>query len=282
MNSLFRKMKMWINRLDFGDPEKNLSAQYIQVISILIVIAATIISIVYAIDGYFNYVYLISLEIVVYTAVIALIRFKKLQIASSLFLIAALVLLAIGILTGGGIHASSSVMYPVILVFASLLLQRKNYILYIFLCVVSIGFIIYAEYQGLTPVEYVPDPPSFPLFITYTLIIITAGIVIRSITENLQTSSQIARQYSQELLAQKNMLDRVGQAVVGCGVDNKVIYWNRAATDLYGWEEDEALGKIYYDLIPTALTLEIEHGIRDALRRGTVWSGELVVQNKNS
>ena len=280
MNRLFYKLSAWVQQVDYRDPEKNLSAQYIQVISIIIIVTATMIGIVYAIDGYFNYVFMMVLEIVAYSIVLGLIRLKKLQIASNLFLVAALVLLTFGILSAGGIHASSSVLYPVILVFASLLLNRKTYVLYGLLCILSIGFIIFAEYQEIAPIAYVPDPPSIALFSTYALIVISTGFIIRSITESLQASSQKARQYAQELFAQKTMLDRVGQAVVGSGIDNKIIYWNKAATDLYGWSEAEAIGQKYYELIPTELTLETEDGIRKALQKGKVWSGELSVQNK--
>ena len=281
MNRTFYKLSAWVKQVDYQDPEKNLSAQYIQVISMIIIVTATMIGIIYAIYGYFYYVSMMALEIVAYSIVLGLVRFKKLQIASNLFLIAALVLLTFGIFSAGGIHASSSVLYPIVLVFASLLLDRKAYILYGLLCVTSIGFIIFAEHQEIAPVAYVPDPPNFALFITYALIVISIGAVIRSITESLQVSSQKARQYAQELFAQKTMLDRVGQAVVGSGIDNKIIYWNKAATDLYGWTEEEAVGQKYYDLIPTELTVEIENEIRKALLKGKVWSGELIVHNKN-
>lgn len=281
MNHPFNKLSAWVKQADYRDPEKNLSAHYIQVISLIIIATATMIGIVYAIDGYFNYVSMMVLEIVAYSIVLGLVRVKKIQVASNLFLVAALVLLSFGIFSAGGIHASSSVLYPVILVFASLLLDRKNYILYGLLCVASIGIIILAEYQQITPVAYVPDPPSIALFVTYALIVISTGAVIRSITENMQISSQKARQYAQELFDQKTMLDRVGQAVVGSEINNKIVYWNKAATDLYGWTEEEAIGQKYYDLIPTELTGETENEMRKALRQGKVWSGELIVQNKD-
>jgi PAS domain S-box-containing protein len=172
-------------------------------------------------------------------------------------------------------------MFPVILVFASLLLDRRSFIIYGSLCVVVIGFIIYAESQGLTPVPYIPDPPKFPLFITYSLIVVTSGIVIRLITESLQNSSLRARKYVQEIVAQKNMLDRVGQAVVACQMDSTIVYWNQAATDLYGWKAEEVIGRNYYDVVPTQLMPEIAEAIRVALRRGEVWSGELVIQKRD-
>ena len=281
MNYFIQKIMKWMKLPDYNDPVKNLSAMYVQTISILLIVSASILGIVYAFEGQLFYVSMTALGVFIFAMVIALVRLGKLWIASNLFLIIALGLLSFGIFATGGIHASSSLLYPAILVFASLLLNRKSYIVYGLFCVVSIGIIIFAENQGLTPVPYVPDPPNFPLFLTYALVVITTGSVIRSITENLQNSSLQARQYSQELLIRKVMLDRVGQAVIGCELDDTIIYWNHAAEGLYGWTADEALGNKYYDQIPTDLTSEMEDEIWAALQRGDVWSGELKVRNKD-
>jgi len=280
MISFLQKIKLWMQTMDYTDPDENLSARYIQAISILLIASASIMGIVYAFVGQSFYVSMSLLGVVVYSAVIVLVRTKKLSAASGLFLISALVLLTFGVFVSGGIHSSTSLMFPVILVFASLLLNRRSFIAYGLLCIVSIGFIIYAENQGLTPVPYVPDPSEFPLFLTYSLIVISAGIAVRVITENLQNSSVKARQYARDVFAQKAMLERVGQAVVGCKLDNTIIYWNQAAADLYGWTETEALGKQYHDLVSTNLTSEMADEIRDALMNGEVWNGELVFHSK--
>jgi hypothetical protein len=108
------------------------------------------------------------------------------------------------------------------LLFASLLLDRRSYIIYVMLCVVSIGFIVYAENRLLTPV-YVPDPPELPLFLSVGLIVVSAAFISRFITENLQNNIRKARLYAQDLSNQKAMLERVGQAVVGCLSDDTII-----------------------------------------------------------
>ncbi len=201
----------WLRQPDFEDQDKKLSALYIQSIALVIITVNTILGVVYALAGHVGYVVFSVVSILTQVVVIGLIRVKKLQVASNFFLIAALALLTLGILSAGGIHAMSAVLYPVILLFASLLLDRKAYIAYSGLCVVSIGLIIYAENQKLTPV-YVPDAPEFPLFVTVTLIVVGAAIVSRFITESLQNNIRRARQYAQELSSQKAMLDQAGQA----------------------------------------------------------------------
>jgi len=281
MKHYLHRVYNWIKQSGYQDSDESLSALYIQAISLLIITSAIIIGIVYVFEGQSFYVTMTILEMVVFGIVIVLVRLRKLWVASNLFLIAALGLLSFGIYVAGGIHSSTSLMFPVILVFASILLGRRSFIAYSALCVAVIGFIIFAENQGLTPVPYEPDPPEFPLFVTYSLIVVTAGVVVRSITESLQNSSLKARQYAQEVLTQKSMLDRVGQAVVGCKLDNTITYWNQAAVELYGWTEKEALGKQYYDLVPTNLTSEMAEEIQTALRRGDNWNGDMVFRNKD-
>jgi PAS domain S-box-containing protein len=37
------------------------------------------------------------------------------------------------------------------------------------------------------------------------------------------------------------LLDAVGQAIIAADPQGKVIYWNRAAQELYGWSAEEAM-----------------------------------------
>jgi len=281
MNPSLQKFRQWIQKTGYDDPDDVMIAGYIQVVSILFVVSAMIIGVVYAYKDQFFYVAMACLTMVIYGCVIGMIRMKLLRIAAGLFLIAALGSLTFGIFSVGGIHASASLLYPFVLLFAGLLLDRKSYIVYLLLCLASIGFIIYMEDHGLTPVPYVPDPPDLALFVTYLLIIICFGVVLRLIAEDLRGSSRRARQFAREIVTQKALLDRVGQAVIGCSMDNTIIYWNQAAAELYGWTSDEAIGKQYYDLFRAAMTLDMGEKIRRVLQHGRVWSGELKIQNRN-
>ncbi len=80
---------------------------------------------------------------------------------------------------------------------------------------------------------------------------------------------------------QASLLDAVGQAVAARDVDGRVIYWNDAATRLFGWTAAEALGQVLRDLIvpvpehdEQATTANVEH------TAGRPWSGEITVTGK--
>jgi PAS domain S-box-containing protein len=275
-----KNLQDWISQPDIKDPDKNLSAFYIQTISLTVIVAGFIIGVVYAIVGQFGYVVFIAAAILVHSLVIGLIRFKKLQFASNLFNISTLGLLTLGILSVGGIHALGSILYPLILIFASLLLGRRSFFIYTLLCILSVGLIVYAENQKISP-PYIPDPPVFYVFFTFSLMLVTSALFIRFVTESLQNNLRKVRLTMQEVITQKAMLDHVGQAVVGCDMENRIIYWNQAATGLYGWESTEVIGRKYYDVIPTQLTPEIIETIRVTVLNGEVWSGEFTINKRD-
>ena len=89
------------------------------------------------------------------------------------------------------------------------------------------------------------------------------------------------RKDEERLRMQARMLDSVGDAVIAADMHNKIIYWNDAATKLYGWEPEEALGR---DLIEVA-TPEISHKdareIADRLKKGETWTGEYIVRHRD-
>jgi len=280
MQSLIQSIDSWIRRPDFRDHDKNLTAFYVQAIALIIIIVSSIVAISYSIAGMFSYVILLIVVILFLSVVITLIRVGKLIFASNVLLISLLGLETLYILYGGGIHTSISVLYPVILIVASLILDRKVFIYFVALCVISVAGIIYAEHQRLIP-AYVPDPPEIPLFISYLFMILGSALLVRYITEGLQNSLRTTRRHAQRLAAQKSMLDRVGQAVVGSDAENIIIYWNQAATDLYGYTEGEALGRKYDEIIPVELTTEIAGAIRSAMYQNRVWSGELIARRRD-
>jgi len=218
--------------------------------------------------------------VITYSLVITLIRRKFLQPAINLFLIANLVIQTYAVASVGGIHASGAILYPVLLIFSSLLVDRKRFILYVILCMASIGFIIYVERQGLTP-RFIPDPPELPLFISYSLIIFLSALFVRFVTENLQNTLRRSQQRENELAMQSEILNCVGQAVVACASDNSIIFWNAAATRYYGWSAHEVLGKKCQDVIPISSVQGSRDEIYRRLHEGETWSGEMQVMQRD-
>lgn len=80
---------------------------------------------------------------------------------------------------------------------------------------------------------------------------------------------------------QTNLLDAVGQAVIATTLDGRITYWNRSAETLYGWSEDEALGRNVADITPSDMTQAQAEEIMTCLRAGEPWSGEFMVRRRD-
>jgi PAS domain S-box-containing protein len=80
---------------------------------------------------------------------------------------------------------------------------------------------------------------------------------------------------------QRRLLDAVGQAIIATDLQGRIIYWNRAAEELYGWSKEEVMGRPIVEVTPSEELLERAEEIMSELRAGRSWSGEFVVRRKD-
>jgi PAS domain-containing protein len=66
---------------------------------------------------------------------------------------------------------------------------------------------------------------------------ILRGVVVtfRDLTDRVRAEEKVR--------FQADLLAAVGQAVIATDRQGKIVYWNRAAQDLYGWSAGEAMGR---------------------------------------
>ena len=75
------------------------------------------------------------------------------------------------------------------------------------------------------------------------------------------------------LREQASLLDRAQDAIIVRDLDHRVTYWNKSAERLYGWSEEEVLGKAVKDLLYKDTTT-FEKACEDVFSAGE-WVGEL-------
>ncbi|MBA3473114.1 MAG: PAS domain S-box protein [Rubrobacter sp.] len=103
---------------------------------------------------------------------------------------------------------------------------------------------------------------------------------VRGIVANTRDVTE--RKRAEERIGfQARLLDAVGQAVITTDSQGKVIYWNRAAERLYGWSEEEVMGRPILEVTPSEELLEQAEEIMSELVAGRSWSGEFVVGHKD-
>jgi PAS domain S-box-containing protein len=89
------------------------------------------------------------------------------------------------------------------------------------------------------------------------------------------------KQAEQHIRFQARLLDAVEQAVIATDLQGNIIYWNRFAEVLYGWQSDEVLGRSILEVTPASMTQSEAAEIFSQLQAGESWSGEFLVQRRD-
>jgi diguanylate cyclase (GGDEF)-like protein/PAS domain S-box-containing protein len=80
---------------------------------------------------------------------------------------------------------------------------------------------------------------------------------------------------------QASLLDAVGESVIALDLEGRVLYWNTAAAEMYGWSSEEAMGRRLREMVvPEGLRGRAED-IAAQLREGRNWTGEFVVRRRD-
>jgi PAS domain S-box-containing protein len=82
-------------------------------------------------------------------------------------------------------------------------------------------------------------------------------------------------QRTSQVIEQARLLDLVNDAIFVRSLDNKIIYWNHGAEQLYGWAKDEVLGSASDEILHTRFPRPFSE-IKDQLLRSGSWVGELM------
>jgi len=104
------------------------------------------------------------------------------------------------------------------------------------------------------------------------------ALFIRDVTADEERQREFTS-LAERALALTSLLDISHEAFITEDLDNNVQYWNRGAEDIYGWTQEEALGRNIRELIYTD-TSEFEVANAELLETGR-WSGELHQQGKD-
>jgi PAS domain S-box-containing protein len=103
---------------------------------------------------------------------------------------------------------------------------------------------------------------------------------VESTTNGLMEDAERKRA-EERIRFQAKLLDAVGQAAIAIDLEGKVVYWNRAAQEIYGWSEEEVIHQTLSEFVISEELRERSAGIRSELREGKTWLGEFVVQRKD-
>lgn len=77
-----------------------------------------------------------------------------------------------------------------------------------------------------------------------------------------------------KILEQAALLDITTDAICVRDLENKILFWNKGAEHLYGWQADEALGKNASELLFREPSPEVQTALLNVISQGN-WQGEL-------
>src|SRR5947207_1154415 len=83
------------------------------------------------------------------------------------------------------------------------------------------------------------------------------------------------KRHEQRLAEQARLLDLSNDAIIVRDLNDRVTYWNKGATKIYGYAPEEALGKVTHDLLKTEAPEPLSK-IYEKLVRDNRWEGEVV------
>jgi PAS domain S-box-containing protein len=103
---------------------------------------------------------------------------------------------------------------------------------------------------------------------------------VRKRTEEATRAAREAREISQSLREQAQLLDLAHDAIVTFNWTGAIRFWNRGAEKMYGWTREEALERVIHDLLQTEFPEPLASIEQKAAGAGH-WEGELVHTHKN-
>ena len=83
------------------------------------------------------------------------------------------------------------------------------------------------------------------------------------------------KRHEQQLAEQARLLDLTNDAIIVRDANDRITYWNRGATKLYGYAPEEALGRVIHNLLKTEHPEPLAK-IYQKLLRDNYWQGEVI------
>jgi len=91
--------------------------------------------------------------------------------------------------------------------------------------------------------------------------------------EDAHSTDEIVRRRAEAIAAG-------GKAVIATDVNGRILYWNDAAEELYGWASAEVLGLNVVDVTPAPLSQPEAAQVMKLLRSAESWTGSFKVRDK--
>lgn len=123
------------------------------------------------------------------------------------------------------------------------------------------------------------DGSTVWLAIKTTLLRDTKGKTIGYI--GIATETTERKQAEEQFLYYARIAQSNLDAVIATDTNYKILSWNEAAEHLYGWKQEEVLGKFVNEIIPTTFFATTRSEASEQLQSRGYWKGEVIQKRKD-
>ncbi|MHA2247215.1 MAG: PAS domain S-box protein [Candidatus Hodarchaeales archaeon] len=131
--------------------------------------------------------------------------------------------------------------------------------------------LIKEEHYKVKEGEYYTETRKIPIVKQGKVVQIVT--IVRNITERKKAEEQ--------LRYQANLLNYVSDAVIASDLDFRITSWNKAAEIIYGWEEEEVIGKGVAELLQQEYPYDRREDVVNEFLKDGIWQGEVIQKHKN-
>jgi len=118
------------------------------------------------------------------------------------------------------------------------------------------------------------DLPYFFIFVAFAFLVAWFSTIRRRVEAALRQARDNLQIEVAERTRQASLLNLTHDSIFVRNTNDKITYWNRGATELYGWSPEKAVGQCSHDLLRTVFPAPLET-INAELLREARWEGEL-------
>ncbi|RPH60233.1 MAG: PAS domain S-box protein [Chloroflexi bacterium] len=180
-------------------------------------------------------------------------RQGKLTAATFILLFSLLGTATYALYTGNGIHDTSILFFPAIIIFGGLLLRQRAYLVLVLLVIGAVGFIVFAEVNGWIETQFgsITDYGDSIVLSAFLIVqAMTIELMMGGYLQSLQRAKRNAQAAAESAQTLRALLNASTDPMFLMDTDGHFLDLNEALARAIGRSMIELVGKRSYDMLP--------------------------------